>query len=168
MTNREENGKKPGRGGGFVPVGDVLGRIMGDFSDRPQSKGQKLGGLWVHAVGEQVAKHSQPERLARGLLTVRVDSPVWLTQLLHMKSVLLAKLYAVSSDTGIRDLRFVQGSLRTRSTSQGEKSNIDRLPPPNPEEVQRAMHMVASVVDSDLRAALQKLAQTMLVRRRCG
>ncbi|MBF0138670.1 MAG: DUF721 domain-containing protein [Magnetococcales bacterium] len=164
----DENKKLGVRGGGFVPVGDVVANMSTLFADHPRARAKSLDILWTEVVGEQVARHSQPERFTKGQMTVRVDSSVWVTQLLHMKPQLLASLLKASPESKIRDLRFVHGSLRHRGNHAGAEVPVDRLPPPSPEEVTRAIAMVGNVSDPDLRQALCRLAQVILIRRRCG
>ncbi|MBF0434959.1 MAG: DUF721 domain-containing protein [Magnetococcales bacterium] len=167
MAQGDDDKKKHNvRGGGFVPVGDVVANMAAMFADHPRARARSLDILWAEVVGEQVARHSHPERFTRGQMTIRVDSSVWVTQLLHMKPQLLASLLKASPGSGIHDLRFVQGSLRHKGDHA--EVPVDRLPPPSPEEVTRAMAMVENVSDPDLRQALCRLAQVILIRRRCG
>jgi len=170
-NNVEEEDKeteKTTRTGTFIPVGEVVAKLTGSFLERPRGKAGFLGSAWTQAVGERVAKHSEPDRLANGLLTVRVDSSTWTSELTHMKPKVLALIQKASPGSNIRDLRFVQGSLRSKIDPPGEKKRTEKLPPPLPEEVEKASHMVAAVTDPELRAVLFKLSQTLLIRRRCG
>lgn len=167
--DRDEDEKKQGsRGGGFVPIGDVIANLTGRFADRPQSKARELRLSWVEAVGERVAKHSHPERFMNGVLTVRVDSSPWASELMHMKSQVLASLQKTIPGSKIKDLRFVQGSLRHQVNPSGAKKPTETLPPPTPEEVKRATAMVEKVSNPELRSALYRLVQVILIRRRCG
>ncbi|MBF0147460.1 MAG: DUF721 domain-containing protein [Magnetococcales bacterium] len=153
--------------GGFIPIDQVIAKLTASFMERPRGKARFLSAIWSRAVGEQMARHSQPERLTNGLLTVRVDSPVWATQMIHMKPGLLAAIQKCSPDSRIRDLRLIQGTLRTSIDNRVQRP-AEQLPPPLPEESDKATRMVASVSDPDLRNALGRLYQTILVRRRCG
>lgn len=123
---------------------------------------------WPQVVGERVAKHSQPYRLVNGLLTVRVDSSPWVSELVHMQPKILAAIQKTCPEGGIRDLRFVQGSLNDNNDHSAVKANTGKLPPPLPEETAEAARMVAEVSDLELRAVLFNLSQTVLIRRRCG
>lgn len=168
MEEEIEETETQARKDGFVSVGDVVARLTGSIREDPRGKARFLGLTWAKAVGNHIAKHSEPDRLMRGVLTVRVDSPTWSSELLHMKPTVLAKIQEISPGSGITNLRFVQGSLRSKLDHSEEKVAASPLPPPLPEESERASKMVSQVEDPDLRAALFKLCQTWLIRQRCG
>lgn len=49
-------------------------------------------GDWEGIVGEAVARHVQPVMLANGVLTVRVDSPPWATQVRALSTSILTRV----------------------------------------------------------------------------
>ncbi|MBF0107766.1 MAG: DUF721 domain-containing protein [Magnetococcales bacterium] len=152
----------------FVAVDEVVAQLTAGFRERPQTKAHFLRETWRQAVGEQIAGHTEPQRLLNGLLTIRVDASVWVTQLLHIKPIILAALAKASPGSDIRDIRLVQGTLRHRPTPSSAPAPREKLPPPLPEESEKAARMVANVSDAELRSALGQLYQTLLIRRRCG
>jgi hypothetical protein len=154
------------RGSGALPVGAVIQRVAGHLLEQPRNKAQKLCWAWTQAVGAQVAQHSEPARLANGLLTVRVDSPVWNSQLHHLKEELLAKLQALLPPDTVRDLRFRQASLHTLPAWLQPKPTEPPLPPPHPEDEESADGLVAQVEDPELRAVLRQLVLTHMTRKR--
>ncbi|MBF0132408.1 MAG: DUF721 domain-containing protein [Magnetococcales bacterium] len=156
------------RRGGFIPVGEVVSKLAAPYMDRPQGRARFLTLIWSQVVGERVAQHSQPYRLVNGLLTVRVDSSPWVSELVHMVPRILADIQRAIPGGGVRDLRFVQGSLNKHVDHSEVDANTGKLPPPLPEETAEAARMVAAVSDPQLREVLCKLSQTVLIRRRCG
>ena len=60
--------------------------------------------VWVRAVGHRIADRARPSKLERGVLTVRVPSSVWASEL----SMLAASVVSRLRDAGIEvtDLRF--------------------------------------------------------------
>ncbi|MCX6102536.1 MAG: DUF721 domain-containing protein [Proteobacteria bacterium] len=77
---------------GPQPLGIILPRY---FNGSPQtlSKIEETRALisWEKYVGEAAATHSQAVRLRAGTLTVRVTSPIWMTQLSLLKNGILKK-----------------------------------------------------------------------------
>lgn len=62
---------------------------------------------WESLVGVAVAKHSRPGPLSAGVLTVFVDSAVWLNQLKrYSRREMLGNIQGRFGKTKIRDLRF--------------------------------------------------------------
>lgn len=62
---------------------------------------------WADLAGADVAKHSEPVSLERGLLTVRCDSTAWAKQLQFMRAVILTQIEQRYPDAGVENLRFI-------------------------------------------------------------
>ncbi len=58
----------------------------------------KLLAAWDKTVGAGIAKHALPESIKGGILTVTVDSPVWMHQLSMMAPGLIEKINSVMGD----------------------------------------------------------------------
>jgi predicted nucleic acid-binding Zn ribbon protein len=66
----------------------------------------RLFAIWDRIAGEKMASHCQPVRIARGILYVEVDDPLWLTQLKYMKIDIQAKIEEVLQKDSVKDIRF--------------------------------------------------------------
>ena len=62
---------------------------------------------WGEIVGEQIARVSEPVRIDKGTLIVRVSNGPWRNELTLMKSTILAKVNEALTKEKIRDIRFV-------------------------------------------------------------
>ncbi|MEO5340388.1 MAG: DUF721 domain-containing protein [Magnetococcus sp. MYC-9] len=151
---------------GYIQVGTVIQQVAGRLLEQPRSKAQKLCWDWCQAAGEQVAQHSEPARLSHGVLTVRVDSPVWNSQLHHLKEELLAKMQSRLPPDTLREIRFRQGSLRLLPDGLRPRPPPPSLPPPHEADQQQATAWVTEVADPELRAVLYALVLTYLTRKR--
>ncbi|MBF0294994.1 MAG: DUF721 domain-containing protein [Magnetococcales bacterium] len=150
------------------PLADLIQRVAGHFLDHPASKGAGLHREWSRCVGARVARHSEPVTLRNGLLTVRVDSSVWLTELTYLAPGILEQLRArLPPDTTLREIRFKQGSLRTIPPWLQEKPAVPTLPPPLPGERERAVTLTAPITDPVLREVMTRLFITDQVAKRC-
>lgn len=147
----------PSKNSSFTQVGETIRTVAGHLLDQPRNKAQKLRWIWRQVVGTQVARHTQPTHLANGLLTVRVDSPVWNNQLLHLKPDLLEKLQSRLEPGTLRDIRFRQGTLNTLPDWLKPKPAPPPLPPPCKEDIHRAENMVAKVTDLEVREILRRI-----------
>jgi hypothetical protein len=147
------------------PIGHLIEKVTGHLLDHPNSKAQKLWRDWRRAVGDHIAKHSEPVRLENGVLHVRVEHSVWMSNLTFMKPQILKTLQKSYQAGAIIDLRFREGSLRSKG-KQEPKKPVPPLPPTLPGEERQASKLVAGVDDGDLKAMLSKLYESHLVRQR--
>lgn len=60
--------------------------------------------IWSEVVGEVIAKHAQPEKIAYSKLIVRVDSPVWRNELNFRKSEILKQLNSHLEGAQIKEI----------------------------------------------------------------
>ncbi len=148
----------------LIPVGHLIKKVTGHMLDHPTSKAHKLWRDWRRAVGEHVAKHTEPIRLENGILHVRVEQSVWMSNLSFMKPQILQALQKHNPTATITDLRFREGSLRSKKK---KPPSTPPLPPPAlPDERKRAAKLVSGVEDSELKAQLARLYESHLVRQR--
>ncbi|WP_264069775.1 DUF721 family protein, partial [Mycolicibacter terrae] len=62
-------------------------------------------GRWRAVVGEDIASHATPTRLAEGVLSVSAESTAWATQLRLVQAQLLAKIAAAVGEGVVTTLR---------------------------------------------------------------
>jgi Dna[CI] antecedent, DciA len=108
-------GRRP-RGGqdrGPRPVGEALDDVVSGLGPSPPGGGAPRGdgdrggaaalgtvfSRWEELVGEAVARHARPLRLAGGTLVVAVDQPAWATQVRVLAPGILTR---VAERTGER------------------------------------------------------------------
>jgi hypothetical protein len=156
---------KPRRKSSFQPVGNLIKKVTGHLLDHPNSKAHRLWRDWRRAVGDHIAKHTEPIRLENGVLHVRVEHSVWMANLAFMKPTILETLQKSYPPGAIVDLRFREGSLRGKG-KPAVKKVVPPLPPTLPGEKRQAQQLVADVDDQDLKTLLEKLYSSHLVRKR--
>ncbi len=79
-----------------LPLGAAIGRLITERGwETPAAVGGVMG-RWPQIVGEDLAKHCEPERYdeEEKVLTVRCDSTAWATQLRLLAPQLVARLNA--------------------------------------------------------------------------
>lgn len=77
-----------------MALGAAINRLLAERGwEAPAAVGGVMG-RWAEIVGEDVAKHSEPERYDEGerVLVVRCDSTVWATNLRLLAPALVARL----------------------------------------------------------------------------
>ncbi len=62
--------------------------------------------FWDAVVGEEIARHTEPIKVARGILFVRVDDTVWRNELQFFKTDILQKLNEKIGKKVVKDIKF--------------------------------------------------------------
>jgi predicted nucleic acid-binding Zn ribbon protein len=71
-----------------------------------------VGKAWSEAVGDaRLLAHTRPGTVRSGILKVVVDAPVVLQELNFRRRELAKKVAELAPTSGVRDLRFVIGSI---------------------------------------------------------
>ena len=109
--DRGPGGRRKGR---MEPVGDLVGKVLGELGLDGVALAHRIGSEWPEIVGEQVAAHCRPLGLRAGVLEVEVDSPVWSQQLQLRKTEILQNLRGRYERQAPREVRFQVGYGRAR------------------------------------------------------
>lgn len=121
---------------------------------------------WLEICGPNIAKHSKPNRIERGILFVNTDSSAWSHNLLMMKPQLLGKLKQSMAEIGalknydlmIKDIMFFNGTV-TAAKVQEEKEVKPKLlyMPLDAEEENEIQQKVSQLKDPDIRNAFVRI-----------
>lgn len=96
------------------PLGELLETLVAGLGWRERLATGRLRDAWARAVGEQVAAHSEPVRLARGVLTVRAESGAWATELALLGTSLAERADAFLGGGLVREVKVVAGESGRR------------------------------------------------------
>ena len=109
MAERESrsNSKPFDKGRDIVPAGSLIDGLLTRFGWDNQIQEADLFNRWAELVGPANAAASTPEKLERGLLTVRCKSTAWATQLKLMKTQVLEQLQTAFPTMELIDIRFI-------------------------------------------------------------
>lgn len=120
---------------------------------------------WEEAVGPQVAARARPDGLRNGVLTVRVASAPWMTELSFLKPALLARINAAAGATAeapiVTDLRLAPGRLPPPPVRPAAPLV---LPPLSAEQGRLIDDITREVDDPLLRAAISRILERALAR----
>jgi predicted nucleic acid-binding Zn ribbon protein len=90
----------------FARVGELLPTVLKSIGLGQRLKEQEVLGIWAQVVGEEIAARTQPLRVERGVLYVRVDQSAWLQELHFMEKEILRKLKEKAPDVELVRIRF--------------------------------------------------------------
>jgi predicted nucleic acid-binding Zn ribbon protein len=74
----------------------------------------RVQGCWADAVGEGLARVSQPVSERDGVVTLACEDAMWANELELLGPDLLEKLHATLGDVSVVQLRFKAGDFRAR------------------------------------------------------
>lgn len=89
-------------------VGSVLDQILqrADFGER--LRGARLEQRWADIVGEDLARHCTPVRLAGRILVLRAESQTWATQLRYLTGEIRQRIEDELGEGRIDQIRIVR------------------------------------------------------------
>lgn len=90
--------RRPGARTRPQAVGELLARVLEDLGGGETARALRIAERWEEVLGADVAAHSRPVALRRGVLEVAVDSSVWCQQLKLRSPEILAALRAAAGD----------------------------------------------------------------------
>jgi predicted nucleic acid-binding Zn ribbon protein len=91
---------------GPQPLGEIISRLFAARGWGRQQGRLQLERAWAEAAGPDVAAHTKPGALRRGVLEVTVDNAVLIQELAHFhKRRLLEQLRRQLPNTPLTDLR---------------------------------------------------------------
>ena len=111
---------------------------------------------WQGAVGEKLAQRTHPERMADGVLTVRVPSSTWAQELSLLSQVVLERLQAAGHS--IQRLRF-------HVSPSPPKADIPVTTVRRAELPVALQRSIAQVADPELRSLIAEAAAYSLGRK---
>jgi hypothetical protein len=123
-----------------------------------QKHGRAYGTIvaeWQAIVGTSVADSSLPEKLAGGVLTVRVAGGAAM-ELQHRMPQVLERINSYVGTRAVERLRLVQAPVGRRARP--------RLPPAEPPPDPRIESEVSGVADDDLRRSLSRFGRRLTPR----
>lgn len=86
-------------------VSESLDRITRRLGGPASSVFASLFAGWEELVGPDIAAHSRPVSLRRGVLVLMVDHPAWATQLRFMTSELLVRICEAVGTSDVAEIQ---------------------------------------------------------------
>jgi hypothetical protein len=89
----------------FTSVSAIVGFLAKEQGWSAALAVDRLRRRWGEVVGPQLAAHTHPDEIRYGTLRLRVDNPLWNSQLSYFKAELIEKSNDFLQQKLIRDLR---------------------------------------------------------------
>ena len=143
-------------------IGEDVARTLADLG--PGSAMVDIVRVWPGAVGDVVARHAWPARIARdGTLHVATSSSTWSLELTLLQHMMLERLRAALGDSAPTRLRFAPGLVPDLRTLHDTAVRAHVLEPGAAERL-RAAEVTAVIEDPELRATVARAAAASLAQ----
>ena len=93
-------------------VGDVVSALLKNLGVDKNSVQARVACSWEAIVGKEVAAHTRPAEIRRGVLLVHVDSSPWFNELnRNHRAQVIVRLRETIGENDIRDIKFKIGEI---------------------------------------------------------
>ncbi len=87
-------------------IGNVFAQLFRDLGIDTAIQQNVAVNRWDEIVGERIAEISEAEKIEKGVLFVKVDSPVWRNELVFMKASLIKNVNDALAKNIVKDIKF--------------------------------------------------------------
>ena len=145
-------------------AGELLGQLLKRYKLEAGLRRGRVLALWPEVAGEMLARLTEPLRLERGELLVRVESAALAHQLTYQREEFVRRYANRLGEGTVRNVRFIAGRLRQEKEEEtGAAEEAPRPePPPLPLELARRLEEWQRAVPPELRPAVAHAGRAVL------
>ena len=89
-----------------VPVGDAILAFFKSIGAGDRFRDNLAIAFWDVSVGEQIAAHTEPVEVRKGVMLVRVDDATWRQELMFHKFEIIEKINQKIGKNAIKEIKF--------------------------------------------------------------
>jgi len=97
---------KKGRLRKLKPLSTFLPGFLDKIGLSEKIAQQKAVIIWNKAVGQDIRKQTSANRIEQNILYVAVASPIWMNELVYLKSGIIKKLNELIGQDVVKDIKF--------------------------------------------------------------
>ena len=90
----------------FIPISNILKKIIRDFGLEEKFREIQIINTWEYIAGETILNHTFAYNYQNKILFIKVDSSVWIQQLIMLKKELIQKINQKLGKNLVKDIRF--------------------------------------------------------------
>jgi len=87
-------------------LGNVFTQLFKDLGIDKAIQQNMAVSRWSEIVGDRISQISKAEKIEQGVLYVQVNSPVWRSELVFMKSNLINSMNEALAKNVVKDIKF--------------------------------------------------------------
>ncbi|MDD3926068.1 MAG: DUF721 domain-containing protein [bacterium] len=146
---------------GFISVEEIIARMVGNLEDGRRLREELSLLVWEDVVGKAISRHTSPQRVISGIMTVNTDGSAWAQELSLQKEEIKKRLNARVGFDLVKDIRFRTGAVR----SQGSDSKRE-MPSPQEDDCRTAQDIINVIEDKPLAESFGRFLEHELCRQR--
>jgi len=153
------------------PIGDIMLLMMTNLGMDKRFRAEIAMLHWRQIVGEDIASHTRPLRVRRGVMTVAAKNAMWVHHLSTLKEKIVAKINAFAGENAVRELKFQAGYFQNDQNEEKDDGE-DKSPYLGQQilleksDLTAVEEMAAPLVNEALRQKIKKLlCREMALRR---
>jgi predicted nucleic acid-binding Zn ribbon protein len=87
-------------------IGNVFTQLFRDLGIDKAIQQNAAVNRWSEIVGERISEVTEAEKIEKGILVVKVSSPVWRNELVFMKTNLIKNINDALAKNIVKDIKF--------------------------------------------------------------
>lgn len=144
--------------GELTPLGRIITESVNEGFLGLAKELVRIYQVWPEAVGEYNNSKTKPESMRNGILTVLVESSVWIDRFNYLKPMFRSSINEAIGGELVEEIIFKVGRLDDRRGATTKTAKTNKLEetsaPPSPEAIERA---VECIEDPELKMRLAAL-----------
>lgn len=88
------------------PIREILQRFFKSVGIENRLEENLAFAFWDSVVGKEISLHTEPEKIIRGTMMVKVDNDVWRNELAFFKNEIIQKLNQKIGKKIIQEIKF--------------------------------------------------------------
>ena len=150
-------------------IGEEVGRELARSGSRDAVPLAALTSAWPRLVGDAIARHAWPLRIARdGTLHVATSSSAWAHELTFLGDEIVGRLRAELGPDGPTRLKCAVGPIPETAPSATPETRIPEVQELPEEIVSEAASAASAITDPELRELVARAARASLLKARSG
>jgi len=146
-------------------AGELLGQLLKRYKLEAGLRRGRVLALWPEIAGEMLARLTEPLKLERGELLVRVENAALAHQLTYQREEFIRRYASRLGEGVVTNVRFVTGRPRDRRGEAPEAKTPPEEPVSLPLELARKLESWKSQVPAELRPAVERAGRAVLAVR---
>lgn len=103
-----------------VHIASIISKTLKQFRGEGEEHLVNIWKMWDDAVGEYIAKHTQPEAFKGKILLVKVTDSSWIQELQFLKKDIITRVNHALGKNLIEEIKFKVGSVAKKENTTDE------------------------------------------------
>ena len=134
-------------------VSDLIGKATKRLGAGASPHLFRLSQRWFDIVGDHIGSHTEPIKLYKKQLVIRVDHPAWMHEIRYLTNELLTRIKEELSLPELEEIKFELGKISKNTKRKIENNAHQALPPLTGDEEDFIETASNEICDDEIRQA---------------